>query len=123
MYKFSLTIFSLFFVVNEAFAATGTGAGGGCSLSVTQLKDLIDYISCLLVVSVVPLLFTIATVAFIWGIIQMVLNPSDEEARKKGKSFMIWGIIGLFVMLSVWGLVDVFSQTFGVKTLTPQLSQ
>jgi hypothetical protein len=47
-----------------------------------------------------------------------------EEKRKAGKSFMIWGLIALFVMVSIWGLVGVLSNTFGInKTLLPQLSQ
>ena len=69
------------------------------------------------------LLFILATVSFIWGVIQYFLNAENEEKRKKGKSFMLWGIIALFVMVSVWGLVGVLSNTFGTKTLIPQLSQ
>ncbi len=79
--------------------------------------------SCTLIKAVVPFLFTIATAAFIWGIIQYFLYPENEEKRKAGKSYMIWGIIALFVMISMWGLVGVLSNTFGVKTLLPQLSQ
>jgi uncharacterized membrane protein len=71
----------------------------------------------------VPFLFTLAVVGFIWGIIQFYLNPENEEKRKNGKTFMIWGIIALFVMVTMWGLVGVLTNTFGIKTLIPQLSQ
>lgn len=91
--------------------------------SMKTIAGILNFFSCTLINSVVPLLFTLAVVAFIWGIIQYFLNPENEEARKKGKSFMIWGIIALFVMISMWGLVNVLSNTFGVKTLIPQLSQ
>ncbi len=88
-----------------------------------SVAKLLNFASCTINKSIVPLLFTLATAGFIWGIIQYFLNPDNEEKRKSGKSFMIWGIIGLFVMLSMWGLVGILSNTFGTKTLLPQLSQ
>jgi hypothetical protein len=88
-----------------------------------SIGNIFMWASCTLIKFVVPLLFSLAVVAFIWGIIQFFLNPENEEKRKQGKSFMMWGIIALFVMVSMWGLVAVFSNTFGVKTLIPQLSQ
>ncbi len=87
------------------------------------IGGIIDFISCILIQSVVPLLFSIAIVAFIWGIIQMYLDPNNEEQRKKGKQYMIWGLIALFVMISVWGLVNVLGNTFNIKIFIPQLSQ
>ncbi len=89
----------------------------------STLGRLINWASCMLIKSVVPLLFTLATVGFIWGVIQYMLNPDNEEKRKEGKSFMLWGIIALFVIISMWGLVGVLTNTFGLKTLLPQLSQ
>jgi hypothetical protein len=60
---------------------------------------------------------------FIWGVVQYVIN-SDEEAKKaKGKEFMIWGIIGLTVMVSVWGLVNVLGSTFNnIRSVIPQVN-
>lgn len=73
--------------------------------------------------SIVPLLFALATVGFIWGIIQYFINPENEEKRSQGKSYMLWGLIGLFVMVSIWGLVAVFSNTVGInnKLIVPQV--
>lgn len=108
-----------------------TGAGDTASNAVdvcknidfTSVGHIFNWASCTLVKSVVPLLFSLATAAFIWGIIQYFLNPDNEEKRKKGKSYMIWGIIALFVMISMWGLVGILTKTFGIQTLIPQLSQ
>ncbi len=88
-----------------------------------SIGHIFNWASCTLVVYIIPFLFTLATAGFIWGIVQYFLNPDNEEKRKKGKTYMIWGIISLFVMVSVWGLVGVLSNTFGIKTLIPQLSQ
>ncbi len=88
-----------------------------------SIGNIFNWASCTLVNSVLPFLFTLATVAFIWGVIQYVLNADNEEKRKKGKNFIMWGLIALFMMVSVWGLVGVLTNTFGVKILIPQLSQ
>lgn len=88
-----------------------------------SIGNLLNWASCTLISTVVPLLFTLATVAFLWGIIQYFLNPDNEEKRKNGKSYMVWGLIALFVMISMWGIVGVLTKTFGIQTLIPQLSQ
>jgi amino acid permease len=86
------------------------------------VNGILNFFSCSIISYVVPMLFALAVAAFIWGVIQTLLNPSNEEARKKGKSFMLWGIISLFVMLSVWGLVSILASTFGKTTVIPQVS-
>ena len=93
------------------------------NINLTTIGNIFNWASCTLIKTIVPFLFTLATAGFIYGIVQFFLNPDNEEKRKSGKSFMIWGIISLFVMVSLWGLVGVLSNTFGIKTLIPQLSQ
>ena len=85
------------------------------------LGNIINFFSCIIVKSIIPLLFSLAVAGFIWGVIQYFLNPENEENRKKGKSYMLWGIISLFVMISMWGLVAVVGNTFGIGTVIPQL--
>lgn len=89
--------------------------------SMKNVTGIINWASCLLIKTIVPFLFSLATVAFIWGIIQFYLNPDNEEKRKKGKSFIIGGLIALFVMLSMWGLVAVLTGTFELSNTIPQL--
>lgn len=91
------------------------------SNSMRSISGIINWASCMLIKTIVPFLFSLATVAFIWGVIQFYLNPENEEKRKKGKSFIIGGLIALFVMLSMWGLVSIFTTTFQIKNTIPQL--
>ncbi len=79
------------------------------------LEGLVNYLGCILVRSVVPLLFALAFVVFIWGVVQFIMNSSDEAKRAQGKQFMVWGIIGLFVMFSVWGLVLILGKTLNTQ--------
>jgi len=95
----------------------------GSDTRLDSLGHIINWASCTLIEAVIPLLFTLATAGFIWGVVQFFIYPDNEEKRKKSKSFMLWGIIALFVMVSVWGLVGILTDTFGIKVLIPQLSQ
>ncbi|MBP9715355.1 MAG: hypothetical protein KBD52_02605 [Candidatus Pacebacteria bacterium] len=81
----------------------------------TKLGGLIDWFTCIIGGSVVRLIFAIALVTFIWGVVQYVITD-NEEKRAKGKQLMVWGLIGLFVMVTVWGLVNILAVTFGVET-------
>ena len=87
--------------------------------------DVLNLGTCILIKAVFPLLFALAAVAFVWGVIQYYLiNPDNEDKKKKGKSYMIWGLIGLFVMVAMWGLVSVLTNTFFPGGFfIPQLSQ
>jgi len=86
------------------------------------LGVLFNFITCIISKSVIPLIFALAITMFVWGIVQYVINTDDEAKKQKGKQFMIWGIIALTVMVSVWGLVGILGKTFGVNTtLIPQL--
>ena len=60
---------------------------------------------------------------FIWGVVQYVINSGEEAKKDKGKQFMLWGLIALTVMVSVWGLVDILGATFGVDdtSVIPQV--
>lgn len=61
----------------------------------------------------VPLIFAVAFIVFIWGVFQyFIAGGHDEEKRETGKSLMLWGIIGFFIMVSVWGLVNILRGTF-----------
>lgn len=80
-----------------------------------DITSIIDWVTCTLVKSVIPLLITLAVVGFIWGIVKYFLNPDNEEKRKQGKTFMVWGLIALFVMVSMWGIIGIFKSTFSLE--------
>ncbi|MBI2023395.1 hypothetical protein HYT01_02405 [Candidatus Giovannonibacteria bacterium] len=64
--------------------------------------------------AIIPILMILATIVFLWGVIKYITAGGDEEALKTGRSYMIFGLIGLFVMVAVWGIVTLLVNTFGV---------
>ncbi len=62
---------------------------------------------------IIVLLFALATAAFIWGIILYVIGgQGSPEKAKTGRSVMLWGIIGMFIMASAWGIVTILCDFF-----------
>jgi hypothetical protein len=89
-----------------------------------KIQDLLGYVTCIIGKSIIPLIFALATAMFIWGVVQYVINDQEEAKKARGRQFMIWGIIALAVMFSIWGLVGILGNTFGVDTkFVPQLKQ
>ena len=80
---------------------------------------LFERISSILSLSIGTLI-GVAVVVFMWGVIQYVLAQGDEKKLQAGRSYMMYGIIGLTVMVAVWGFVNLLIFTiFGSASSDP----
>ena len=61
-----------------------------------------------------PIIITLAVIYFFWGLATYILNSGDAEKEKEGRSIMIWGVVALFVMVSVWGLVGFIGDSLNI---------
>jgi hypothetical protein len=68
--------------------------------------------------ALIPIVIGLAVLVFLWGVLQYVLRSSDA-GKDEGRQFMLWGIIALFVMVSVWGLVNILRDSLGLNLATP----
>ena len=84
-------------------------------------QDLIGVIDILLTLfrAFIPLLFVLALVFFLWGAAKYIYQADDATARAEGSKTMLYGVIALFVMVSIWGLVGLLGGTFGIDTVIP----
>ena len=63
---------------------------------------------------IVPVLFAVAFIVFLWGAFTtFILGANEAEAKENGKHLMIYGLIGFFVMVSIWGLVNIMTGSIG----------
>ncbi len=63
---------------------------------------------------IVPIIFALALAVFVWGIVQyFLLSQGDEGKIEKGREFALWGLLGIVVLLSIWGLVNLLLSTLG----------
>jgi hypothetical protein len=92
--------------------------------AITDIQDLGDTILSIINEVLVPIVFAIAFIVFIWGVFQyFIQGGSDEEAKEKGKSLMLWGLIGFFLMVSIWGLVNILVGTFDLNNAVPDFPE
>lgn len=73
--------------------------------------ELLNRISLYVINPVIFVLFSAAFAVFIWGLVQFVANLDNEEARSTGAKHMIWGIVGMVVMVGVNSIVDIIQST------------
>lgn len=69
-----------------------------------------------LVALALPIVVAIALLAFFWGLVKFIFAQGNEEAKGEGKKIMIWGLVALFVMVAVWGLVGFIGQALNIQT-------
>ncbi len=74
----------------------------------TNLQSLIQLASTVLN-SLIPLLIALALVAFFWGLVKYVLSGGEDH--EQGRNIMIAGLVALFIMVSVWGIIRLAQNT------------
>lgn len=93
------------------FATAQTG------ININAIKPYSDSIINLINGVLIPLLFALAFIVFIFGVFKyFFLHGAEESERTKGKAFILWGIIGFAVIISVWGLVNLFTNFFSLNS-------
>jgi len=80
---------------------------------VTSIEEFFQKVNYLLGL-LIPLTLAVALLAFLWGVVKYALLK-DPKDRKEAISFMVGGIIALFVMTSVWGFVYLLRVFFGFE--------
>lgn len=79
-----------------------------------SIDELLGKISEFILNPIIILFFTVALLVFFWGIFQFVSKTDDQQARATGKRNMIWGIVGMFIMFAVFGIIRIILNTFGI---------
>ena len=62
-----------------------------------------------------PIVVAIALLAFFWGLVKFIFAQGDETAKTDAKKIMLWGLIALFVMVAVWGIVRFIGSSLGIS--------
>ncbi len=105
-------------IATLAFGLTPTldsVGGSSAGSSGPNLSSLVDSLLAL-INNLIPLVIGLGLLAFLWGVAQFIRSgEGDARARDDAKWMIGAGIIGLFVMVSVWGLVNFVHATFGLN--------
>lgn len=72
-------------------------------------RKLLSSISEHLLDPIIGLMIGLGVVVFLYGVVEFMANPDNQEKKENGKRHMLWGIIGLFIMTAVFGIINVIS--------------
>lgn len=81
-------------------------------------SNVLDRINSVIVMPIIQLVFAAGFFLFLWGIVEFFwsMRQASTEGVSTGKYHMFWGVIGMFVMLSVWGIINIVTSTFGIDS-------
>lgn len=61
---------------------------------------------------IIGLMFAVAVVVFIYGVVEFIYGSDNEDRKSAGKKHMIWGVIGMFIMVSAFGIINLLTNTW-----------
>ena len=93
-------------VATLLFPLVSYAAFGGIE---TFIKDIGKLVQTLTVI-----MAGLALLVFFWGLVKFIAKAGDESAKEEGRRLMIWGVIALFVMVSVWGIILFIQTNLGI---------
>lgn len=105
-------VFGCLFWAAPAVSFAGAPPNVGGSGAPDSFRDLVEnYLIALINEAFIPLVFAVSLAVFLWGVYRYYFASGDKE-KNEARNFVVYGLIGFFVMVSVWGLVRIVYQTF-----------
>ncbi len=78
------------------------------------ITEFLNDINRVILNPLILLAFSVAFIVFLWGIVTFISNQTGDANREEGKRKIIWGLFGMFIMVSVYGLIGIILGTFGI---------
>ncbi len=101
------------FLVLPISVSVGVSIGNACASNICYVASTIIYI---INNVLVPVIFAIAFIVFLYGIARAYIFSGGDAAKvSEGHKLLLWGLIAFVVMISLWGLVNVVANTFGLQ--------
>lgn len=79
-----------------------------------NVDALVSKVTVAIINPILALLFAAGLLVFMWGIVQFLIGLSgDSESKDDGKRHMLWGVIGMFVMVAAVAIVNLVASSIG----------
>lgn len=85
--------------------------------------ELIKKINAVIVNPIIAVMFACALFIFIWGVRAYISGADNPEVRQKGANQMMWGVIGMSIMMMTFGIIRIVLKTFGITSGATKESQ
>lgn len=78
------------------------------------MVEFVARINAIIINPILALIFVAALFYFLWGVFVFILKSDEESAREEGRQHMLWGIVGMVIMISVYAILELGLRTFEV---------
>lgn len=85
-----------------------------------SLDSFIKSVNTTIINPLIAFMFALAIVFFLYGVLQFLMNQENEEKKTSGKNHIVWGIIGITIMMGVWTILNIVLATFNIKGIDPK---
>ena len=97
-------------MIAASAAAPLIASAAGIDTLITNVKNTLTTV-------VIPFLFVVATLIFIYAIISFITKAGDEAEQKKARGLILWSVVGLAAIISLWALVGFLTQYVGTAPI------
>lgn len=80
-----------------------------------SVSQFLQKVTTIIVNPIIVLLFAVALVVFLWGLFEFIKGSDSSDARSKGVQHIFWGLIGMAIMVSVFGIINILLDTFEIS--------
>ncbi len=81
-----------------------------------SIEGFLNKVNIFILNPLILLVFAIALLVFLYGVLQFIRNADSETGRVEGKKNIGWGLFGMFIMMSAYGLIRIILNTFGLTS-------
>ncbi len=76
-----------------------------------EALTVINNIKAQIINPIIAFMFAVATLYFFWGVYKFIRDADSDTARTTGRDSILWGLLGMFVMVSVYGIMWLICNT------------
>jgi hypothetical protein len=81
-----------------------------------DITQFLNKVNDLILNPIIRLAFVIALLVFFWGIFEFIRSETADKGREQGKKKILYGLLGMFIMFSAYGIIRLILNTFGIPT-------
>jgi len=89
-------------------------------IAYASLDSFIRNVNTSIINPLITFLFALAVVFFLYGVFEFIMNQENEEKKTTGKNHIIWGIVGITIMMGVWTILNMLLRTFNITGIDPK---
>jgi phosphotransferase system glucose/maltose/N-acetylglucosamine-specific IIC component len=93
------------------------------NVAYADVDSFVLHVNTLIINPLIVLLFGLAIAYFLYGVFEFISNQENEEKKTTGKSHMLWGIVGIVIMMGVFTILNMIMKTFNIEDINPETGE